>query len=265
VAQQIGCIGSQAHTEIDGLVYFMSDDGLYATDGTAVEEVPGNDRIQQWFKTRLDSQMQRELTDGHEVTLFRHEGFVGIAIPDASNVSLPYVTLFYDPETESFWKTDLPVLDWQGYRDDGVQKAVFCRAPTSTSDTATDLVYQYAKSNAGDADDSGAAAYAAVNIAWYLRTAWLPFGTHREQRRIRRIWAVVKGAMTYTVTQYRDWASSSVASTARVVAGSDTVHIEGVVQADSHAVSLRLSSDRAPASVYGYAVDTQRRRKRYHA
>lgn len=263
VARGIGCVGSQAKVELDGLVYFLDDQGLSVTDGTQAEEVPANARIQQWIQHRLDSSLDQMQSDGAQPTLFKQDGFVGISIPDASNEDDPYVTLFYDPVTQSFWKTDLPVLDWQGYVDDGVHKAAFCRAPESDSDSPLDLVYVYDKANADDTDDTGEADYAAQDIPWYLSPAWLPFGTVRAERRIRRLWWVVKGAMTMSITQYRNWQSSAevdVDRTAPAVAG----HIEGLWMADSHVIRTGLEGPEAPAKIYGYGVDTEPRRLRYH-
>jgi hypothetical protein len=263
VARGVGAIGQQCHVEMDGLVYFLSDDGLYATDGTAVEPVEGDEKTRLYIKERLDGLMQQVVTDNHQPQLFKHNGFIGVVLNDISD-STQNVTLFYDPETGSWWKTDLPVLDWIGYRDRGVEKAAFVKAPQSGAGQPRDLVYLYDHVNAGNADDTGADTYATTPIAWHLKTAWFSFGTHREERRIRRVWAVVKGAATYTLKAYRNYSTTEEFSTARVVSGSDAQHIEGLVTKDAHAIQLRLSGVVGGLSIFGTAIDTQRRRKRYH-
>ncbi len=264
VAKGVGCVGPKAHVEHDGLVYFLDDNGLHVTDGTSEEEVPANAKVHDYITARLDSALLRRETDGAEPQLFKWDGFIGIALPDASNASLPFVTLFYDPVTQSFWKTTVPVLDWATFNVKGIARSIFCRAPSSTSDSPLDLLYEFDHSTAADTDDTGAATYATAAIPWSLRTAWLPFGTHRQERRIRRLWCVVKGNINYTITQYRNWLTSSAVATNRAPAVATTVHIEGAWMADCHSMSIKVDGDAAPASFYGYGVDTEPRRARYH-
>lgn len=262
---EVGIMGARAHTELDGLVYFLNNEGLYVTDGTVVEPVKGLDKIKEWLMARIDV-IQSDLAaddelKGHRPAVFTWQGYIWVTLSTPTG-STDNLTLVYDPRTASFWKTDLPVTQAAISSRNSTSILFFC-APATYS--TRDLVYQYAKSNDGDQDDTGVDAYAGADIAWYVRTSWWPFGVMREQRRIRRLWAVVKGSMTYTLVAYRDWVDTAVKTTTRVVAGSTPTHIEGETFADSHAVSFKLSGTERPAAVYGVAVDTQYRRKRYHS
>ena len=265
LARGRGCVGSQATLELDGLVYFLSDDGLYVTDGTAVEPVKGLEKVQRWFRTRMDSSVLQSRTDGHEPCLFHWNGFVGISIPDVSQTAAAdrSVTVFYDPATSSFWKTNLPVLHAKNFRDKGVEKLAFARSPASATDDRS-IPYIFDMSTAAGVDDTGAAVAAYTPITWHLQTGFLAFSTKREQRRVRRTWWVVKGAVNFTIKVFKDWATSATTMAARAGAAT-TSHIEGTVVPDSHSVSMYLSGDEAPASILGYAIDTQPRRDRYHA
>jgi hypothetical protein len=261
-----GAYSSHCVTEVDGLLYFLSDDGLHVTDGTAEREAPGNQKVARWFRARLNAIIPRDNDhDGHAPTLFQWNGFVGISMPNASDTTDPHLTIFYDPTTQSYWKTSLPVLFWAERSDDLVARmGIFARAPESTSSVPTNLVYVYDHASAGDQDDDGNTTTPGVaNIAWSLTTAWLPFGTSRAERRIRRIWWVVKGAISMTITQYRNWGSSAAATTVRTATAA-AGHIEGAWMPDSHSMQMKLSAASAPAQVYGYAVDTEPRRERYH-
>jgi hypothetical protein len=265
IARGVGAVGSEAVAEHDGLIYFLSDDGLYVTDGTAVEQVDGNERVQAFLRTRMDSALLQAATDLRRPEVWAFHGFIWFSIPDASASAADdkHLTIAYHPESGSFWRTNLPVLTAKTFRIEGVSRMAF-GAP-STYGTSRDLLYEYAHASASDDDDDGAATAGATSIAWNARTAWWNFSTFRQDRRIRRVWAIVKGAATYTITAYRNWSDSSVESEARVVSGSDPTHIEGEWMADSHAVSFKVSGTVAPASLIGIAVDTEHRRTRYHA
>lgn len=259
LAVGVGCVGPNAHTEMDGLVYFLSDDGLYVTDGTAVEPVAGFEKFASTIRERLDLMGQADL-EPHVVD-FEDRIWVSLPLTSAS-AGEKYWTLVYEPRTGGVYKTNLPVAAMHVARHEGVTRLYF--APVDGYGTNNDYVMQYNHASAADTDDTAVDTYAGTPITWFATTAWWPFGLLREQRRIRRTWAVVKGAMTFTLRRYRDWSDSDTSSVARVVATSTPQHIEGEWFADSHAVSFKLSGPSAPASVYGMAVDTQPRRGRYH-
>ncbi len=151
---------------------------------------------------------------------------------------------------------------------DGIERFYFASHLSYGESKAIVYQYDHISSTSGglNVDDTGAAVAATANIAWSARTAWWPFGTLREQRRVRRIWAIVKGAVNQVVTLVarRDWVESDVTTTNRTLAVATSVHIEGAVMADSHAVSFSISGTNAPSVLQGIAVDTQPRRARYH-
>lgn len=253
LAKGVGAIGPQAVTEVGGLVYFLSDQGLYVTDGTAVEPVIGFAKLGRTIETRIDEMLTENADRRPNVWTWRE--MVWISLP--KNAS--YVTYVYDPATSSWWQTNLPVLAAATNRTDKVPCLYFS---SGTSKNANAYVWKYGTADTDD--DAVTTPQGTTAIAWYLQTAWWPFGLARAQRRIRRVWAVVKGAATYTLKTYRDWSSTEASTVDRVVSGSTPVHIEGKWFADSHAVSLKLSGSLAPVDIYGIAVDTEPRRKRYH-
>jgi hypothetical protein len=259
LAQGVGAVGASCVTEMDGLVYFLSDDGLYVTDGTAVEPVQGFEKFATTIKERLDLMGQTAV----DAMVVDFEDRIWVSLPYASaGAGEKYWTLVYEPRSGGIYKTNLPVGAMHTARHEGVGRLYF-----STPDaygTNNDYVHQYGHANAGDADDTNAGTYASTPITWFATTAWWPFGLLREQRRIRRVWALVKGVMTFTIKAYRDWVTSEETTEDRVVSASTATHIEGEYMRDSHAISLRVSGPSAPATLYGMAVDTQPRRARYH-
>jgi hypothetical protein len=175
--------------------------------------------------------------------------------------------VFYEPTSGSFWKTDLPVLSWTHLElQEGTRSAVFCRA--SDDGTApTRVIYEYDPDGVDD-DDTGAEAYAGTDIFAWLYTAWLPFGTAREQRRVRRLWAAAQGEGDWTIQQFADWDSTTAVanSGAATQTGTDpSSYLEGYVMPDCHSVQVYIDVDAGPARLFGIAMDTQPRRKRYHS
>lgn len=244
LSRHVGAVGPQCVVELDGLVYFLSDDGLYVTDGTAVEEVQGLGRVRSTLTARIDS-MHAEGAAGNrrDPQMWVMDGQIWIALPVAGAV----LTLVYDVGGQSFWKTNLPAQAAHMARAEGIP-ALYFAAPSSTE------IRKYGTNKDG----------ASTEIAWTLRTTWWPFGVLRQERRIRRVWAVVKGVMTFTLSAFREWDESTAVTATRVVAGSNPTHIEGKWLADTRAIQLVLSSTKAPARVYGLAVHTEPRRIRYH-
>jgi hypothetical protein len=243
LSRHVGAVGPQCVVELDGLVYFLSDDGLYVTDGTAVEEVKGLGRVRQTLIARIDL-MHAEGAAGNrrDPQMWVMDGQIWIALPKGGT----YITVVYDPRLQSFWQTNLPVQAAHMARAEGIPNLYFAAASTEVRKYST--------------DKDGTS----TEIAWNLRTTWWPFGVLRQERRIRRVWAVVKGVMTYTLSAFREWDESTAVTATRVVGGTNPTHIEGKWLADSRAVQLVLSSTKAPARVYGLAVHTEPRRIRYH-
>jgi hypothetical protein len=258
LARGVGAVGQRCVVELDGLVYFLSDDGLYVTDGTAVQPVPGFEKFARSIEARID---QMAADDAPQPTMAVYQDRIWISLPDPA-ASDPHWTLVYEPRTGAIFKTDIPATVLRTARIEGVPKLFF--APASSYGSVRDLLFQYDKSNANDKDDTGAATYGSTDIAWHMKTAWFPFGTVRAERRVRRIWFVVQGALTYTLRAFRNWVDTAVKTTTRAVTATSPVHIEGEWFADSHAVSFKLSASAAPAKVLGFALHSEPRRVRYH-
>jgi hypothetical protein len=256
VARGLGTFSNESLAEHDGLVYFASEDGIYVTDATDVEEVPGLDKIRDWFKARMDL----IIADGREdryPRMWSMGPYVWVSLSRSGDPC----TLVYHPETESFWYTNLPVMDMTLAHYDKTQRLYFVAHPSYGGD----LVYQYNHASAPTHDDTGAGTQADADIAWHVRTSWWPFGLRREDRRIRRVWAVVKGvAQTFTITAYRNWTDTAAKTTARVSTTTTPQHVEGEWFPDAHAVSFKVAGTEGGSALYGIAVDTEPRRTRYH-
>lgn len=265
LSRHVGAVSTKSVVELNGLVYFLSDDGLYVTDGTAVEPVEGMHRVRETLVARIDA-MHAEGAAGNlrEPEVWTWDDMVWFSLPD-DDATEEELTWVYDPKRAAFYKLDLPVLAACTARHKGVRKFFFS-APDTYS--LRDLVYQYdhvdAVSSGFYNDDTGVDTYAAQDIPWHARSAWLPFGVIPEQRRIRRTWALVKGVMTHTIKTYRDWASTEISTEDRAVTNTVATHIEGEWVPDARSIQLRVSSTKSPAALYGFAVDTQPRRIRYH-
>lgn len=262
LAGGIGTFSKESVAEHDGLLYFASEDGLYVTDGTTVEPVEGMDVIRDWWTARVGpiftNADETQYPRCWEWGPYIFTSFNGYADDN-------YVTVAYHPETASFWYTNLPVRDVTKSFQNKTEQLFFCTDPNYGDGSL--LVQQYDHATAADTDDSGnETAGTASEIAWHVRTGWWPFGLLREQRRIRRVWAVVKGvAQTFTLVAYRDWVESAAETTTLASTTTTPQHMEGEWFADSHAVSFKLSGTKGAAVVYGIAVDTEPRRHRYHS
>jgi hypothetical protein len=198
------------------------------------------------------------------------DDFIWVSMPSVETTAAKSVTLVYHPTTASWYYTNLPVRDVAIYRDAGRTHLAMALSPfygeldNSGSDPK---IYQYKKTVNSDAD--GNISESATEIAWLARLGWWSFATLRQQRRIRRAWALVKSGATQTVTilARKDYSDSTAKSTARAVtSGGGVQHLEGEVFADCHAINYQVSGTKAPAVVHGIAVHTQRRRDmRYHS
>lgn len=102
-------------------------------------------------------------------------------------------------------------------------------------------------------------------IVWGVKTAWFPFGTANQQRRVRRIWNMLRGNGTVSVRGYRDYKATQ-AFEQRFELGEDytSYYVEGVVMPDSSAVCIEVEGSGAPGVFAGTAIDTEPRRYRYH-
>ena len=131
------------------------------------------------------------------------------------------------------------------------------------------LIMQY---GTGYTDDEGVKEQGSGDIRTrfintVLRTGWFSFGVLKEERRIRRTWALVRGntAETFirTFINYRQRGDvSNIVTTTSDVRGS--VHVENYVPDDAYSaqVHVEIEADRETA-ILGVALDTEPRRIRY--
>ena len=252
---KVGCVSSTGSAHHRGLLYFLGEDGLYVTDGTTVEPVPGLEKVRDYLQARIDVTQDDDYA--YQPHLFSWGDFIWITLNAPAEGTYPYLSLAYHPESGSFWRTTLPVLDTTKVAKDGRQHLYF----STPAAYGLDIVYKHT----GNQDDTGAATQAMTDIPWTVTTSWWPFGLARQDRRIRRIWALVKGAATYTLSVYRNFDETAAAENeARVVSATHTTFIEGEWVADCHAIQMKLSAPDAPSTVHGIAVQTEPRRMRYH-
>lgn len=257
-----GCLSSTAHVEHHGLLYFAGEDNIYITDGTSVEPVPGMERIREWYRARIDANQADASPFALDMWSFGDFVWLSMPVDGSTSEDGDFVTLAYHPPTQSFWKTDLPAQCHAKRNIDGVQQLYFANVGTY-GNQGTPFLCQYT----GDTDDELDAGDTEDEVYWYLYTSWWSFALHRQQRRIRRVWALVKNLTAldtpYTIGVLRDWDPDTEADTVRTVSGEVPTHIEGAVTADCHAIKFFLDGD-GRSQVSGLAVDTEYRRTRYH-
>ncbi len=279
-----GALSNDAVCELDGLVYMLSRQGvLVHTDGTQIEPVPGSEKIRKYLKDKIDTVLNTGGDDDNDTdqnwfaNVRAHDGYVWISLPVPSGTS---ITIVYDPRTQSFWKLDLPILAMTIGEAKGVERLWFSTAITGAA-TQVPTLFRYT-------DDPGSEAYvdddwqavsgsaSTTDIPWTYRSAWFQFGMTRNERRIRRAWALVGGeaASTVVVRLFRNFinGSSSYATTVtRTLTGQATRQaefVEAKVSGSGHpsyAEGIRVSgSANAALSVHGVGIDTEPVRTRYH-
>lgn len=279
-----GCASLSAVCECDGLVYQLGRSGiLTVTDGTTIQPVPGMEKIRKWLKDQLDDVLLASTpTSGANwfPNLTAHDGFIFISLPNETTPTNTR-TLVYDPRSQSFWDTDLPILDLTTGEDGGVERLWFTTVITKLT-TQTPTIFRYLDDPGNEAytddDWQGLTGTAATNdISWDWRSAWFQFGTTRNERRVRRAWGLVGGEAASTVvvrlfTNFISGASSYITTVTRTLTGQatrDAEFVEASVGQGSgapYAVGIRLSGTaNAPLSVHGVGIDTESVRSgRFH-
>ena len=136
------------------------------------------------------------------------------------------------------------------------------------------LIFQYGKAtSAGERymDDNNEADTPPENIpvSWHLRTSWIHFGVLREERRIRRQWALIQTPNSVTLCGYMNYREDPVWATTETPETQDrALHLEGKWRADTgtytdaHAIQMSAEGD-GQAAVIGVAYQTEPRRIRY--
>lgn len=120
----VGAINRRAVTTHDGIVYFVGDRGFYMTDGSVVEPVPGSEKIEDWLRRAMDR------PGAKDISVFSFRGFVYISTTTEAS-SVPDRTVVYDPTTQAFWPTTLPIQEAAVVRVNGVDQLFFVK-PTDT-------------------------------------------------------------------------------------------------------------------------------------
>lgn len=236
-----GVLNKRAVCLHEDLVYFLGPSGLHVTDGTEVGEPQGSERIQEYLRARIDA-----TSTYADVTLWSQDNLVWMSIPSAAGGN-PAETIVYDPRTGSFWKQSFGVNVAVTGRVFGIERTFFA-LPSSTN------IFQYAD---GATTDDGTA------IAWNARTGWLQFGAQREERRIRRTYALIDADNSVDLKAFRNFSETAV-YTKTLGAQTDPEFEEGQKMADAYSISFRLNGT-GPVSVFAFGVHTQpRRAHRYH-
>lgn len=257
-----GSLGHRTLTEHEGLVYMFSDKGLLVTDGAIVQEVPGAETFRDWIRTNVD--LSASSANIYRVAMWAYDQKIWIALPGGETVQRNNTCLVFDPTTQSLWKQDIHVGDAAINRKDRLDELFIASALPGGA-----LIMQYDHPNAADQDDLGGALDingnpATANIAWKVRTGWLSFGTGREDRRVRRLWAIFRAsAKDITWKAYRQWRELATWTLTQTTGAGPVEHIEGRVMPDSHSLSFEFSGI-APTSFVGLALHTEARRKAYH-
>lgn len=271
---KIGAIGPQSVTEHDGLVYFWSPEGtLNVTDGTSWKEVPGMEKVREYIKDRTDQLMVGADSFNWHPTLQSYGAFIWMALPDNDGTDR---TMVYHPTTESFWLLDLPILDMTVGEAGRAQRMWFSTAITLAGTTQTPTVFQY-KDDPGnetytDDDWEGGSSTLTGDITWNWRSAWFTFGTVRNERRLRRLWALVSGeaASSVTVIGYRNFIISTTTTASRTLTGQATAqaeYVEGKVGQTTygHSFGVKLSGTaNAQLAIHGIGIDTEPLRTRFN-
>lgn len=269
-----GAVGPQAIAEMDGIVYMIGRHGyLTRTDGTQIEPVPGMEKIQIWLKDKLDDVIGAQDENWYpNITGHDRKLWISLPVPDGAD----NCTLVYDPLSESFWKTDLPILDMTVGELGGTSRLFFSTAIDGDAGESP-TVFQL-KDNPGaevytDDDPQGGASTLTTDITWYWRSSWFQFGMARIERRVRRAWALVSGeaSQSVIVKLYKSFVSGTEATTAtRTLQGTGTREaefVEGKVGQSgtvSYSTALRVGgTTNARTAVHGVGIDTERVRTRF--
>ena len=251
---QLGVVGSKAACAHEDIAYFFSHEGLMMTDGTIPIEAPGSENIRDYLRSTLTYAPEEDGVRLARVNVWSARGFVWVSMPTAAGGG---VTLAYDPTSQTWWPQDFATFGVAKAQQSNVEQVFMVKAKSPA------LVLQYDHPDAANADDTGEVAAATAPVAWNARTGWLGFGVAREDRVIRRVWAMVRGITAFTFKAYTDYKDTPVVWSVTGTPIVDVSWLEGRVIRSATAVSFRLSGV-APASVLGLGVQTQFRRKRYH-
>jgi len=266
---KLGTIGPGCITEHKGLVYFLSPTGqLCMTDGTSIDVAPGFEKVREWIKTRVDKVYQDTLLS--RPSIVSYGPFILMSMADSDSADY---TLVYHPDTASFWLWDIPIRDMAVGERGKSQRLWFATAITKQAGERPCL-FQLTDDPGSEAfvdDDFTAAAASAstADITWRYRTGWFQFGLTRNERRLRRLWALVAGETgeQVTIAMHRNFEEGTDNTTVnRTLAGTaQGEFVEGkVASTHGHAIGVKLSGTaNAHTAIHGIGIDTEPLRTRF--
>src|SRR6266542_2416706 len=161
-----GTWSGNAVTELGGMVYYADEEGLFVTDGTQSEPVPGMGKIRDYWVSRIAKVLQDQFTNSRDIlSCWSWGGYVWVSLPVPGD-SEPFVTLVYYPQTASWWKLDLPVYHTAVMANQKEHKIFFTEGALAP---VNPLLMMYGDV---DTDDTAASSPATQDIAWKAATAW---------------------------------------------------------------------------------------------
>lgn len=261
-----GCTGPQAIAELAGVIYMLAPAGtLVMTDGTSVREVPGAEKVRKFLKARLDELLVGEDVRNWQPTLTAYDHKLWITLPtNPDGADVGSITVVYDPEAQSFWLTDLPVLDIAVGPQMRADRMFFSTPYEGSGGKPT--IFKYAD-DPGDEiytdDDPNGGGVVTTAIPWNFRSSWFQFGAAHRERRIRRAWALLDTDADVTVDEFRDFVTSPETTVTRTA--TNTGFREGkALDGTVHAIAIEASGAAAPATLLGFGIDTEPIRTRFH-
>jgi hypothetical protein len=269
---KMGCIGPNSIAEHNGTVFFLSPTGeLVMTDGTSIQVAPGFEKVREWVKLRTDLLYTGALLS--QPSVVSYGGFVVMSMQD--DTSTDY-TLVYHPDTASFWLWDIPMRGIAVGQKSKANRLYFSNAVTAQAGERP-CVYQLTDDPGNEAyvddDADGSSASAETNdITFRFRTGWFQFGVTRNERRLRRLWALVSGETgeQVTVATHKNFEEGSDTTTVdRTLVGSaQGEFIEGKVGQTNvvYALGVKVSGTaNAALAIHGVGIDTEPQRPaRFH-
>lgn len=129
------------------------------------------------------------------------------------------------------------------------------------------LVMQYDHPDADHMDDGGEPTYRGIPIPWFVRTAWFSFGPVREDRTLRRIWAMIRAtdAMPY-LRVFHDFSPEELYT--EEGAQDETAEVSffeaPAVELVQNALQFEFGATEAPGAALGIGAETIFLRRRYY-
>jgi hypothetical protein len=260
-----GTIGIDSVCEHEGLVYYLTPGGmLYRTDGTSSEPVENTAAVREYLKTQIDFVLTEEDTYHNLPCVWSYGRKVWLAFPGTG------VTLAYDPDAGSWWKTDLPIQSAAVGAADRASRMFFSTYWPGSNPTVFTYLDDPGDEQFTDDDVDGGATKLQQSIPVLYRTAWFEFGQFRTERRVRRTWAILNGAAgtNVTLSTHKNFDEDTIVATRTTALSRDAQgeYVEGSVPDSApYSFALDVSADVTDDfSLTGFGVDTETQRDRFH-